>query len=75
MIVKLQWKPKKSTEAPFAVDVPGVFKQAFVMERTARNLPRVADGDTPFSTTTPHRTSLRPMPKAFPTADTHATPP
>jgi hypothetical protein len=25
MIVKLQWKPKKSTEAPFAVDVPDVF--------------------------------------------------
>src|SRR5713101_3650198 len=27
MIVKLQWKPKKSTEAPFVVDVPDVFKQ------------------------------------------------
>ena len=26
MIVKLQWKPKKSTEAQFAVDVPDVFK-------------------------------------------------
>src|SRR4249920_3092878 len=24
-IVKLQWKPKKSTEAPFVVDVPDVF--------------------------------------------------
>src|SRR3989449_11621255 len=31
-MVKLQWKPKKSTEAPFAVDVPDVFSQAFVME-------------------------------------------
>jgi hypothetical protein len=30
-IVKLQWKPKKSTEAPFAVDVPDVFR-AFVIE-------------------------------------------
>jgi len=28
--VKLQWKPKKSTEAPFVVDVPDVFTQAFV---------------------------------------------
>src|ERR1700704_6376254 len=28
-IVKLQWKPKKSTEAPFVVDVPDIFKQAF----------------------------------------------
>src|SRR3954454_620521 len=27
-IAKLQWKPKKSTEAPFAVDVPDVFTQA-----------------------------------------------
>ncbi len=33
MIAKLQWKPKKSTEAPFAVDVPDVFSQAFVMEK------------------------------------------
>jgi Cytochrome P460 len=36
MIVKLQWKPKKSTEAPFAVDVPDVFKQAFVMEKNSK---------------------------------------
>ena len=35
-IVKLQWKPKKSTEAPFAVDVPDVFTQAFVIEKDAR---------------------------------------
>ena len=27
-IVKLQWKPKKSPEAPFEVDVPDVFTQA-----------------------------------------------
>ena len=32
-IAKLQWTPKKSTEAPFAVDVPNVFSQAFVMEK------------------------------------------
>jgi hypothetical protein len=36
MIVKLQWQPKKSTEAPFAVDVPDVFKQAFVMEKDSK---------------------------------------
>jgi Cytochrome P460 len=40
MIVKLQWKPKKSTEAPFAVDVPDVFKQAFVMEKDSKRLPK-----------------------------------
>jgi hypothetical protein len=33
MIVKLQWTQKKSTEAPFVVDVPDVFSQAFVMEK------------------------------------------
>jgi hypothetical protein len=40
MIVKLQWKPKKSTEAPFVVDVPDVFKQAFVMEKDSRRFPK-----------------------------------
>jgi hypothetical protein len=39
MIVKLQWKPKKSTEAPFLVDVPDVFKQAFVMEKDSKRFP------------------------------------
>ncbi len=40
MIVKLQWKPKKSTEAPFQVDVPDVFKQAFVMEKDSKRFPK-----------------------------------
>jgi hypothetical protein len=35
-IVKLQWKPKKSTEAPFVVDVPEVFTQAFVIEKDSK---------------------------------------
>lgn len=39
-IVKLQWKPKKSTEAPFAVDVPDVFTQAFVMEKDSKRFPK-----------------------------------
>ena len=39
MIVKLQWKPKKSTEAPFAVDVPDAFSQAFVMEKDSKKFP------------------------------------
>ena len=38
-LVKLQWKPKKSTEAPFAVDVPDVFSQAFVMEKNSARFP------------------------------------
>jgi cytochrome P460 len=40
MLVKLQWKPKKSTEAPFVVDVPDVFKQAFVMEKDSKRFPK-----------------------------------
>src|SRR5271163_509525 len=40
MIVKLQWKPKKSTEAPFVVDVPDIFKQVFVMEKDSKKFPK-----------------------------------
>ena len=40
MIVKLQWTPKKSTEAPFVVEVPDVFSQAFVMEKDSKRFPK-----------------------------------
>ena len=40
MIVKLQWTPKRSTEAPFVVDVPDVFKEAFVMEKDSKRFPK-----------------------------------
>src|SRR6202451_2993364 len=40
MIVKLQWEPKKSTEAQFVVDVPDVFTQAFVMEKDSKRFPK-----------------------------------
>jgi len=36
MIAKIQWKPKKSTEAPFDVDVPDVLAQVFVMEKDSK---------------------------------------
>src|SRR3954464_12332074 len=39
-IAKLQWKPKKSTDAPFVVDVPDVFTQAFVLEKDAKRFPK-----------------------------------
>jgi hypothetical protein len=39
-IVKLQWKPKKSADAPFVVDVPDVFVQAFVMELNSKRFPK-----------------------------------
>jgi Cytochrome P460 len=38
-IAKLQWKFKKSTEAPFAVDVPDGFTQAFVIEKDSKRFP------------------------------------
>ncbi|MFZ0138205.1 MAG: cytochrome P460 family protein [Candidatus Sulfotelmatobacter sp.] len=40
MIVKLQWTHKKSTEAPFVVEVPNVFSQAFVMEKDSKRFPK-----------------------------------
>jgi hypothetical protein len=42
-IAKLQWSPKKSTEAPFVVDVPDIFKQAFVMEKDSKRFSK-SDG-------------------------------
>src|SRR4030095_12653765 len=39
-IAKLQWKPKKSTEAPFAVNVPDTFSQAFLMEKNSKRFPK-----------------------------------
>ena len=39
-IAKIEWKPKKSTEAPFVVDVPDVFTQAFVIEKDGKRFPK-----------------------------------
>jgi len=38
-IAKLQWKPKKSTEAPFVVDVPDTFSQVFLIEKDSNRFP------------------------------------
>lgn len=43
-IVKLQWKPKKSTDAPFVVDVPDTFSQAFVMEKDSKRFSKETGG-------------------------------
>src|SRR5579872_5331872 len=42
MIAKLQWKQKKSTEAPFVMDVPDVFMEAFVIEKDSKRFPKSA---------------------------------
>ena len=44
MIVKLQWKQKRSTEAQFAVNVPDYFTQAFVMEKDSKRFPKSNGG-------------------------------
>jgi len=38
-IAKLQWKFKKSTEAPFDVNVPEAFAEAFLMEKDSKRFP------------------------------------
>jgi hypothetical protein len=43
-IVKIQWKTKKSTEAPFVVDVPDVLAQVFVMEKDSKRFPENGGG-------------------------------
>jgi hypothetical protein len=43
-IAKLQWKFKKSTEAPFVVDVPDTFSQAFLMEKDSKRFPSTTGG-------------------------------
>jgi Cytochrome P460 len=43
-IVKIQWKTKKSTEAPFVVDVPDVLAQVFVMEKDTKRFAKNGGG-------------------------------
>jgi hypothetical protein len=38
-IAKIQWKPKKSTEAPFAVNVPDTLADLFFMEKDGKRFP------------------------------------
>ena len=39
-IAKLQWSFKKSTEAPFVVDVPDAPTQAFLIEKNSKRFPK-----------------------------------
>ena len=38
-IAKIRWKPKKSTEAPFVVDVPDTLADLFFMEKDSKRFP------------------------------------
>ena len=64
-IAKLQWKLKKSTEAPFVVEVPDVYSQAFVMEKDSKRFSKnggwgyaVFNYDAASDTFTPDAKSL-----------------
>jgi hypothetical protein len=70
-IVKLQWKPKKSTEAPSSWMCQTSLPRLSSSKRTARDFRKAADGDTRCSTTKPHQTSSLPIP-APQTVDTRA---
>jgi hypothetical protein len=39
-IAKVQWKPKKSTEAPFSVNVPDTLADLFFMEKDSKRFPQ-----------------------------------
>ena len=53
---------KKSTEAPFVVDVPDTFSQAFFIEKDSKRFPNSAGwGIRACSTMTPRPTRSRPM--------------
>ena len=38
-IAKIQWQPKKSTEAPFSVNVPDSLKNVFFIEKDSKRFP------------------------------------
>ncbi len=72
MIVKLQWKQKKSTEAQFDVDVPDFFTQAFVMEKDSKRFPTTGGwGYAVFNYDVPSAVSPQ-TPRAFRTVETLA---
>jgi hypothetical protein len=39
-IAKIKWKPKKSTEAPFSVNVPDTLADVFLMEKDSKRFPK-----------------------------------
>ncbi len=62
-IAKIQWKPKKSTQAPFVVNVPDTLADLFFMEKDSKRFPEgggwgyaVFDYDPASDTFTPNKT-------------------
>ena len=41
-IAKIQWKPKKSTDAPFSVNVPDTLQDIFLIEKDSKRFPKTS---------------------------------
>ena len=62
-IAKIEWKPKKSTEAPFSVRIPDVLQDVFLIEKDSKKYPNtkgwayaVFDYDRPTDSFVPNKT-------------------
>ena len=64
-IVKLQWKKKKSVEAPFVVEVPDTFSQAFVMEKDSKRFTKSGGWGYAIFNYDDMKDSFSPDPKAL----------
>ena len=57
-IAKIEWKPKKNTEAPFSVRIPDTLQDVFLIEKNTKNFPETKDGHTSHLTMIARRTRL-----------------
>ena len=64
-IAKIEWKPKKSTEAPFSVKMPDTLQDVFLIEKDSKRFPdtkgwayAVFDYDPASDTFTPNTTGI-----------------
>jgi hypothetical protein len=64
-IAKIEWKPKKNTEAPFFVRVPDTLQDVFLIEKNSKRFPdtkgwayAVFDYDPPSDTFKPNATGV-----------------
>jgi hypothetical protein len=60
-IAKIEWKPKKSTEAPFSVRIPDTLQDISSSRRMTRNSLTPRDWHTPHLTMIPNRTRSSPI--------------
>jgi hypothetical protein len=64
-IAKIEWKPKKSTEAPFDVRIPDALQDVFLIEKDSKKFPKtsgwayaVFDYDPASDTFAPNKTGV-----------------